>query len=95
MIPFAAQIPLNGMLIESEEAMMTAGTAQVIGPADGKQVALGAIGARFMIDGEASGGGFSLVEHPMLRALGARRTGTIHEDEYSFVLGGAWARSRR
>jgi hypothetical protein len=37
--------------------MMTAGTAQVIGPADGKQVALGAIGARFMIDGEASGGG--------------------------------------
>src|SRR6478609_5196884 len=36
------QIPLNDVLIESEEAMMTAGTAQVIGPADGKQVVLGA-----------------------------------------------------
>jgi quercetin dioxygenase-like cupin family protein len=89
MIPFAAQIPLNGMLIESEEAMMTARTAQVIGPADGKQVALGAIGARFMIDGEASGGGFSLVEHPMSpRALGAPLHRHTYEDEYSFVLEG-------
>jgi mannose-6-phosphate isomerase-like protein (cupin superfamily) len=69
--------------------MMTAGTAQVIGPADGKQVALGAIGARFMIDGEASGGGFSLVEHPMPpRALGAPLHRHTHEDEYTFVLEG-------
>ncbi len=69
--------------------MMTAGTAQVIGPADGKQVALGAIGARFMIDGEASGGGFSLVEHPMSpRALGAPLHRHTYEDEYSFVLEG-------
>ena len=74
--------------------MMTAGTAQVIGPADGKQVALGAIGARFMIDGEASGGGFSLVEHPMSpRALGAPLHRHTYEDEYSFVLEGGWAHS--
>jgi quercetin dioxygenase-like cupin family protein len=77
------------VFIESEEAMMTAGTAQVIGPADGKHVALGAIGARFMVDGEASGGGFSLVEHPMSpRALGAPMHRHKHEDEYSFVLEG-------
>jgi hypothetical protein len=73
--------------------MMTAGTAQVIGPADGKQVALGAIGARFMIDGEASGGGFSLVEHPMPpHALGAplhRHTKTSTPS----CSRGAWARS--
>jgi mannose-6-phosphate isomerase-like protein (cupin superfamily) len=69
--------------------MMTAGTARVIGPADGNQVALGAIGARFMIDSEASGGGFSLVEHPMsARALGAPLHRHTHEDEYSFVLEG-------
>jgi quercetin dioxygenase-like cupin family protein len=69
--------------------MMTAGTAQVIGPADGKQVTLGAIGARFMIEGEASGGGFSLVEHPMSpRALGAPLHRHTYEDEYSFVLEG-------
>src|SRR5690348_2083284 len=83
------QIRLNGEFIESEVAVMTAGMAQVIGPADGKQVALGAIGARFMIDGEASGGGFSLVEHPMPpRALAAPLHRHAHEDEYSFVLEG-------
>ena len=69
--------------------MMTALTARVIGPADGKQVALGAIGARFVIDGEASGGGFSLVEHPMSpRALGAPLHRHTREDEYSYVLEG-------
>jgi len=77
------------MFTESETAMMTALTARVIGPADGKLVDLGAIGARFMIDGEASGGGFSLVEHPMSpRALGAPLHRHTHEDEYSFVLEG-------
>src|SRR5204863_5921949 len=75
--------------IESEAAMMAAATAQVIGPADGKRVALGAIGARFMIGTEASGGGFSLVEHPMSpRALGAPVHRHTYEDEYSFVLEG-------
>jgi mannose-6-phosphate isomerase-like protein (cupin superfamily) len=69
--------------------MMAAATAQVIGPADGKRVALGAIGARFMIGTEASAGGFSLVEHPMSpRALGAPLHRHTYEDEYSFVLEG-------
>jgi mannose-6-phosphate isomerase-like protein (cupin superfamily) len=77
------------MFIESEEAMTAAAVAQVIGPTDGKQMALGAIGARFMIDGEASGGGFSLVEHPMsARALGAPLHRHAREDEYSYVLEG-------
>ena len=68
---------------------MAGATAHVIGPADGKRVALGAIGARFMIGTEASGGGFSLVEHPMSpHALGAPLHRHTHEDEYSFVLEG-------
>jgi quercetin dioxygenase-like cupin family protein len=64
-------------------------TARVLGPRDGRTGFLGSIGVRFMVDSEESGGGFSLVEHPMsARALGAplhRHTG---EDEYSYVLEG-------
>jgi mannose-6-phosphate isomerase-like protein (cupin superfamily) len=76
-------------LLKERTTMMAAGTARVIGSADGKQVALGGIGARFMIDSAASGGGFSLVEHPMsARALGAPLHRHTHEDEYSFVLEG-------
>jgi quercetin dioxygenase-like cupin family protein len=42
-----------------------------------------------MVDGEESGGGFSLVEHPMPpRALGAPLHRHSREDEYSFVLEG-------
>ena len=42
-----------------------------------------------MIDGAKSGGGFSLVEHPMSpRALGAPMHRHAHEDEYSYVLDG-------
>ena len=36
-----------------------------VGPADGLYAELGGCGARFMIWGEESGGGFSLVEHPI------------------------------
>ncbi|MDX6565456.1 MAG: hypothetical protein QOE10_1118, partial [Gaiellales bacterium] len=51
---------------------MHATSARVLGPTDGKAGFLGSIGVRFMIDGETSGGGFSLVEHPMsARALAA------------------------
>jgi hypothetical protein len=39
--------------------------AKVVGPGDGKAGFLGGIGVRFMVDGDESGGGFSLVEHPM------------------------------
>lgn len=63
--------------------------ATVIGPEDGKVGFLGSIGARFMIDGEETGGGFSLLEHPMsARALGAPLHRHTREDEYSFVLEG-------
>ncbi len=63
--------------------------ATVIGPYDGKGGSLGTVGARLMIEGAASGGGFSLVEHPMPpRALAAPLHRHTREDEYSYVLEG-------
>ena len=38
---------------------------RILHPRDGLQVSLGGCGVRFMIWGEESGGGFSLVEHPI------------------------------
>jgi mannose-6-phosphate isomerase-like protein (cupin superfamily) len=68
---------------------MNATTAKVVGPTDGKAGFLGSIGVRFMIGGDESGGGFSLVEHPMgPRALAAPLHRHNREDEYSFVLEG-------
>ncbi|MDX6674423.1 MAG: hypothetical protein QOH11_1841 [Solirubrobacteraceae bacterium] len=68
---------------------MEATTAKVVGPKDGKAGFLGSIGVRFMIDGDESGGGFSLVEHPMgPRALAAPLHRHTREDEYSYVLTG-------
>lgn len=62
---------------------------KVLGPADGTLGFLGSIGVRFLIDGAESGGGFSLVEHPMsARALAAPLHRHTHEDEYIFVLEG-------
>jgi cupin domain len=44
---------------------------------------------RFMIGGDASGGGFALVEHPMApRGLAAPLHRHSRADEYSFVLEG-------
>jgi len=69
--------------------MIAASAAKVLGPTDGKVGFLGSIGVRFMIDGIESGGGFSLVEHPMsARALAAPLHRHTREDEYSFVLEG-------
>lgn len=68
---------------------MVTSTAKVVGPRDGKAGFLGSIGVRFMIDGAESGGGFSLVEHPMSpHALAAPLHRHALEDEYSFVLEG-------
>ncbi len=68
---------------------MRASTATVLGPADGRIGSLSTIGVRFMISAEQSGGGFSLVEHPMTpRALAAPVHRHSREDEYSFVLEG-------
>lgn len=62
---------------------------KVIGPTDGTLGFLGSIGVRVLIDGSESGGGFSLVEHPMsARALGAPMHRHAREDEYSYVLQG-------
>jgi quercetin dioxygenase-like cupin family protein len=64
-------------------------SARVLHPGDGKLAFLGSIGVRFMIDGTESGGGFSLVEHPMSpRALAAPLHRHTREDEYSYVLQG-------
>src|SRR6476620_6022327 len=68
---------------------MTEPRVRVLGPKDGKARLLGAMGVRFMINGEDSGGGFSLVEHPIPpRALGAPLHRHSREDEYSYVLEG-------
>jgi mannose-6-phosphate isomerase-like protein (cupin superfamily) len=64
-------------------------SARVLGPADGATGFLGSIGVRFMIDGDATDQGFSLVEHPMsARALAAPLHRHAREDEYSYVLEG-------
>src|SRR3984893_12650512 len=68
---------------------MPATRARVLGPKDGKAGFLGSIGVRFMIGGGESGGGFSLVEHPMsAHALAAPLHRHTREDEYSYVVQG-------
>jgi mannose-6-phosphate isomerase-like protein (cupin superfamily) len=63
--------------------------AKIVGPKDGKAGTLGSIDVRFMINGDESGGGFSLIEHPMPpRRLAAPLHKHSREDEYSFVLAG-------
>jgi len=68
---------------------MNAVVPKVLGPRDGRAGFLGSMGVRFMVDGDESGGGFSLVEHPMsAHALGAPMHRHVREDEYSYVLEG-------
>jgi mannose-6-phosphate isomerase-like protein (cupin superfamily) len=60
-----------------------------VGPADGHYAELGGCDARFLVWGEESGGGFSLVEHPIPpRSLCAPLHRHDGVDEYSFVLEG-------
>ena len=64
-------------------------TVKLLGRDQGKVGFLASIGVRFMIDGDRSGGGFSLVEHPMpAHALAAPLHRHSREDEYSVVLEG-------
>lgn len=66
----------------------TATQRVVLGPDEGDYRQIGPFGVRFMIDAE-TGGGFSLVEHPIApRALAAPMHVHQHEDEYSYVLEG-------
>jgi mannose-6-phosphate isomerase-like protein (cupin superfamily) len=68
---------------------MPAAVTHLLGPGQGEVVHLLALGVRFMIDGERTGGTFSLVEHPLPpRALGAPLHTHHNEDEYSYVLEG-------
>lgn len=65
------------------------GGRRLLEPNDGEAVDLGSLGVRFMIRGEQSGGGFSLVEHPIPpRTLAAPLHRHSREDEYSVVLEG-------
>jgi mannose-6-phosphate isomerase-like protein (cupin superfamily) len=60
-----------------------------IGPDEGKAVELPTVGVRFMAWAEETGGGFSLVEHPIApNTLVAPVHKHSKEDEYSFVLEG-------
>jgi len=62
---------------------------RIVGPNDGKAVDLGSVGVRFMTWAEETGGGFSLVEHPIApRTLVAPLHKHSREDEYSFVVEG-------
>jgi quercetin dioxygenase-like cupin family protein len=68
---------------------METATRHVLGPAEGEAVNLLALGVRFMIDGERTGGAFGLVEHPLPpRALGSPVHTHANEDEYTYVLEG-------
>ena len=60
-----------------------------MGPTEGHYAELGGCDARFLVWGEESGGGFSLVEHPIPpRSLAAPYHRHEGVDEYSFVLEG-------
>jgi mannose-6-phosphate isomerase-like protein (cupin superfamily) len=62
---------------------------RLLGPDAGKAVDLGSVGVRFMAWTEETGGGFSLVEHPIPpRTLVAPLHRHSREDEYSFVVEG-------
>ena len=62
---------------------------QKLGPKNGESVYFEGLGVRFMLDGETTGGGFSLVEHPIdPRTLAAPLHRHANEDEYSYVLEG-------
>lgn len=69
--------------------MQASAVRSVMGPDEGEQVQLLALGVRFLIDGEQTGGRFSLVEHPLgPRRLGAPLHTHANEDEYSYILQG-------
>jgi len=60
-----------------------------VGPGEGHVAELGGCDARFLVWGEESGGGFSLIEHPIPpRSLCAPLHRHDGVDEYSFVLEG-------
>jgi mannose-6-phosphate isomerase-like protein (cupin superfamily) len=79
----------NAQLIENLTRFDASQGPRKVGRADGYVAELGGCDARFLVWGEESGGGFSIVEHPIpphsLCAPLHRHTGV---DEYSFVIEG-------
>lgn len=68
---------------------MQAAKATVLVAGQGRAGSIGGLGVRFMVTGDQSGQGFSLLEHPLApRALAAPLHRHSREDEYSFVLRG-------
>jgi mannose-6-phosphate isomerase-like protein (cupin superfamily) len=62
---------------------------KIVGPRDGVSVDLASVAVRFMLGAAETGGGFSLVEHPIApRTLAAPLHRHSREDEYSYVLEG-------
>jgi mannose-6-phosphate isomerase-like protein (cupin superfamily) len=62
---------------------------RTLGAGEGTIAWLGGFGIRQMIPGADSGGGFSLVEHPLKpRVLAAPMHRHSREDEYSYILRG-------
>jgi mannose-6-phosphate isomerase-like protein (cupin superfamily) len=62
---------------------------RILGPSEGEFHDLGLLGVRFMAWSAETGGGFSLVEHPIPpKTLAAPLHRHSREDEYSYVLEG-------
>lgn len=63
--------------------------AKIVKAGEGRQGRLGGMGVRWMVTGDESRGGFSMVEHPLgPHALAAPLHRHSREDEYSYVLEG-------
>src|ERR671921_1328917 len=83
------QAPREGVLDTAPHRFEASEGPRIVGANDGKVVDLGSLGVRFMVWSEDSGGGFSLVEHPIPpRTLVAPLHRHANEDEYSYVLEG-------
>ena len=72
---------------------MSTTTRRPLGPDEGERVRLLALGVRFMIDGDSTGGAFSLVEHPL--AAARARVTTAHAPQRGRVLVRAQGAPRR
>lgn len=79
----------TAMLAETLRRFDASQGPRKIGANEGPVAQLGGCDARFLVWGEESGGGFSLVEHPVPpRSLCAPLHRHVGVDEYSFVLEG-------
>ncbi|SDL25367.1 cupin domain-containing protein [Tessaracoccus oleiagri] len=69
------------------------GTNPFVEPGAGASVDLGGLGVQFKVRGEATGGLFALVEHPVEPRVIVEPHSHQHEDELSYVLEGTvWVR---